>query len=114
VAVTARRTKQDYAQQMKYLVDVLYPDAEVIIEGLAKKERRSISSMINTLIDEALAARGINLSVLNADTIAELVQGNYQKLLKADVKNLKAIADGERPNDIALAQIAEALEMKNE
>jgi hypothetical protein len=30
VAVTARRTKQDYAQQMKYLVDVLYPDAEVI------------------------------------------------------------------------------------
>lgn len=28
--VTDRRTKQDYAQQMKYLVDVLYPDAEVI------------------------------------------------------------------------------------
>lgn len=30
MAVTARRTKQDCAQQMKYLVDVLYPDAEVI------------------------------------------------------------------------------------
>lgn len=30
VVVTQRRTKQDYAQQMKYLVDVLYPDAEVI------------------------------------------------------------------------------------
>lgn len=30
VEVTDRRTKQDYAQQMKYLVDVLYPDAEVI------------------------------------------------------------------------------------
>jgi uncharacterized protein YegL len=84
------------------------------IERLAKKERRSISSMINTLIDEALAARGVNLSVLNADTIAELVQANYQKLVKAEVKNLKAIADGERPNDTALAQIAEALEMNEE
>lgn len=30
VEVTDRRTKQDYAQQMKYLVDVRYPDAEVI------------------------------------------------------------------------------------
>jgi hypothetical protein len=30
VEVTDRRTKQDYAQQMKYLVDVLYPDSEVI------------------------------------------------------------------------------------
>lgn len=30
VAVTERRTKQDYAQQMKYLVDVHYPDAEWI------------------------------------------------------------------------------------
>lgn len=30
VVVTERRTKRDYAQQMKYLVDVLYPDAEVI------------------------------------------------------------------------------------
>jgi hypothetical protein len=28
VEVTERRTKQDYAQQMKYLVDVRYPDAE--------------------------------------------------------------------------------------
>jgi hypothetical protein len=28
VEVTDRRTKQDYAQQMKYLVDVRYPDAE--------------------------------------------------------------------------------------
>ena len=28
VEVTNRRTKQDYAQQMKYLVDVRYPDAE--------------------------------------------------------------------------------------
>jgi hypothetical protein len=61
-----------------------------------------------------LAARGVNLSVLNADTIAELVQANYQKLVKAEVKNLKAIADGERPNDTALAQIAEALEMNEE
>jgi len=84
------------------------------IERLAKKERRSISSMINTLIDEALAARGVNLSVLNADTIAELVQANYQKLLTAEVKNLKAITDGERPSDTALAQIAEALEMNEE
>lgn len=30
VEVTDRRTKQDYAQQMKYLVDVRYPDAERI------------------------------------------------------------------------------------
>lgn len=30
VAVTERRTKQDYAQQMKYLVDVRYPEAERI------------------------------------------------------------------------------------
>ena len=28
VEVTERRTKRDYAQQMKYLVDVRYPDAE--------------------------------------------------------------------------------------
>lgn len=31
VEVTDRRTKLDYAQQMKYLVDVKYPDAEKII-----------------------------------------------------------------------------------
>ncbi len=30
VEVTDRRTKQDYAQQMKYLVDVRYRDAEMI------------------------------------------------------------------------------------
>lgn len=30
VEVTNQRTKQDYAQQMKYLVDVRYPDAERI------------------------------------------------------------------------------------
>jgi len=30
VEVTDRRTKQDYAQQMKYLVDIRYPDAERI------------------------------------------------------------------------------------
>jgi len=30
VEVTERRTKQDYAQQMKYLVDVRYPDADLI------------------------------------------------------------------------------------
>ena len=30
VEVTDRRTKQDYAQQMKYLVDERYPDAELI------------------------------------------------------------------------------------
>jgi hypothetical protein len=30
VEVTDRRTKPDYAQQMKYLVDVKYPDAEKI------------------------------------------------------------------------------------
>ncbi len=30
VEVTNRRTKIDYAQQMKYLVDVRYPDAEII------------------------------------------------------------------------------------
>jgi hypothetical protein len=30
VEVTERRTKQDYAQQMKYLVDVSYPDANRI------------------------------------------------------------------------------------
>ena len=30
VEVTASRTKQDYAQQLKYLVDVRYPDAEWI------------------------------------------------------------------------------------
>ena len=30
VEVTDRRTKQDYAQQMKYLVDVRYPHAEMI------------------------------------------------------------------------------------
>lgn len=30
VEVTDRRTKQDYAQQMKYLVDVRYPHAELI------------------------------------------------------------------------------------
>jgi len=30
VEVTERRTKQDYAQQMKYLVDVRYPDANRI------------------------------------------------------------------------------------
>jgi hypothetical protein len=30
VAVTERRTQQDYAQQMKYLVDERYPDAEWI------------------------------------------------------------------------------------
>ena len=30
VEVTDRRTKKDYAQQMKYLVDVRYPDAQVI------------------------------------------------------------------------------------
>lgn len=30
VEVTERRTKQDYAQQMKYLVDVRYPDADWI------------------------------------------------------------------------------------
>jgi hypothetical protein len=30
VEVTERRTKQDYAQQMKYLVDERYPDAEWI------------------------------------------------------------------------------------
>ncbi len=30
VAVTKRRTKQDYAHQMKYLVDVRYPQAERI------------------------------------------------------------------------------------
>lgn len=30
VEVTQRRTKQDYAKQMKYLVDVRYPDAEWI------------------------------------------------------------------------------------
>lgn len=31
VEVTERRTKQDYAKQMKYLVDVRYPDAQWII-----------------------------------------------------------------------------------
>lgn len=31
VEVTARRTKQDYAHQMQYLVDVRYPDAQRII-----------------------------------------------------------------------------------
>ena len=30
VEATDRRTKQDYAQQMKYLVDVRYPDAELV------------------------------------------------------------------------------------
>ena len=30
VEVTDRRTKQDYAQQMKYLVDIRYPKAERI------------------------------------------------------------------------------------
>jgi len=30
VEVTDRRTKQDFAQQMKYLVDVRFPEAEVI------------------------------------------------------------------------------------
>lgn len=30
VEVTDRRTKQDYAQQMKYLVDIRYPTADVI------------------------------------------------------------------------------------
>jgi len=30
VEVTERRTKQDYAQQMKYLVDIRYPEAEKI------------------------------------------------------------------------------------
>ncbi len=30
VAVTERRTKQDFAQQMQWLVDVRYPEAEVI------------------------------------------------------------------------------------
>jgi len=30
VNVTAQRTKQDFAQQMKLLVDVYFPDAEVI------------------------------------------------------------------------------------
>jgi hypothetical protein len=30
VEVTERRTKQDYAQQMKYLVNVRYPDANRI------------------------------------------------------------------------------------
>jgi len=30
VEVTDRRTKKDYAQKMKYLVDVRYPDAQVI------------------------------------------------------------------------------------
>lgn len=30
VEVTDRRTKKDYAQQMKYLVDVRYPNAQMI------------------------------------------------------------------------------------
>jgi len=30
VTVTERRTKQDFAAQMKYLCDELYPDAEVV------------------------------------------------------------------------------------
>src|SRR5215471_11125274 len=30
VEVTERRTKQDFAQQMKWLVDERYPDAELI------------------------------------------------------------------------------------
>ena len=47
VAVTARRTKQDYAEQMKYLVDVRYPDAEWVTV---------VQDQLNTPVPSALYA----------------------------------------------------------
>lgn len=48
VAVTDRRTKIDYAEQMKYLVDVRYPDAEVITV---------VHDQLNTHVPAALTPR---------------------------------------------------------
>ncbi len=45
VEVTLRRTKQDYAQQMKYLVDVRYPEAKRI---------KIIHDQLNTHVRSAL------------------------------------------------------------
>ena len=47
VEVTARRTKQDYAQQMKYLVDERYPEAEWITV---------VQDQLNTHVPSALYA----------------------------------------------------------
>ena len=47
VEVTNQRTKQDYAQQMKYLVDVRYPDAERITV---------VHDQLNTHVPSALYA----------------------------------------------------------
>lgn len=47
VSVTERRTKQDYALQLKYLVDERYPDAEIIT---------IVQDQLNTHVPSALYA----------------------------------------------------------
>ena len=52
VAVTERRTAQDFAQCMRYLADVRYPDAEKIILVMDNLNTHSLSSLYATFEPE--------------------------------------------------------------
>jgi hypothetical protein len=50
-------------------------------------------------------------------TLVELVQQNYYRLVsdgKVKLENLKAIADGEKPNNADLVRIAQILDIQEE
>lgn len=52
IEVTQRRTMQDFAQQMKYLVDVVYPKAEVIRVVLDNLNTHKPASLYETFAPE--------------------------------------------------------------
>jgi len=93
------------------------------IEYVAQEEQRTLSNMGRILIMEALAARekksGQRLplpqQVEAGDTIHTVIARNLQKLRRAGVGNLKALANGEvLPTKADFLKIASALELTQE
>ncbi len=87
------------------------------LEEWAQTENRTVSNLVETIIELALAERRNKPKHHRRTTIASLVTDNYEKLLSMGCikpERLEALMRGEKPNTSDLTKLAHNLELDEE